>query len=203
MTGWKIASFDRVLGAGTITSGVGTLAFDASVALVDAFEVGEVVDVSLRASSVGQAYDVLRVAPSGFRRPFEAPSHQAIAEAIAGWSHEVVGRRAWLGGVEEDALSVRVEDDTYRPERAMVFGGCVTVQGPPEIDEIGAIHVFRMADVARLQPELVRAWPAPHRPEANARCVVFRVDPVRFGAGCLYVVAEGVTLMRGERPRWT
>lgn len=43
--GWRIATFDRAEGRGTITSDLGTLAFDAAVALVDDLVVGEEVEV--------------------------------------------------------------------------------------------------------------------------------------------------------------
>ncbi len=189
MPGWRIASFDRIAARGTIT-GVGTLSFDASVALVDAFEVGEEVDVALRASHGGpQPYDVLRIAPTGYRTPFVAPSLDAIAETIDPWRQDVIGRRAWIAGTDDGELHVRVEDDTYRPERALVFAGCVAVQGPLEIEELAAIHVFRLGDVQRLAPELFRHWPP-----VPASCVIFRLDPARFGQGCLYVVAASVAL---------
>lgn len=190
MPGWRIVSFDRIAGRGTITSGVGTLSFDASVALVDAFVIGEEVDVTLRASHGGsQPYDVLRIGPKGYRTPFVAPSLDVIAQTIDPWRQDVIGRRAWIAGADDGELHLRVEDDTYRPERALVFAGCVAVSGPLEIEELAAIHVFRLADVQNLAPELFRHWPP-----VPPRCVIFRLDPARFGAGCLYVVAESVAL---------
>jgi hypothetical protein len=192
LAGWSIASFDRALARGTIVSNLGTLPFDAAIATVDDFTIGEEVEVALRPSPRSTAgYEVTRVAPVSFRAPFEAQTVAAIAAEIEGWVHHVRGRRVSIAGVEDGDVRLRVEDDTYQPERALLFSGVVMVQGPLEIDAIGAVRVYAIGDVAHVAPELVRYWP--HIPE---RCVVFRVDPMGFEAP-LYLAGEGVRLVVG------
>jgi hypothetical protein len=189
---WCIASFDRELARGTIVSGLGSLPFDAAVATVDDFVIGEEVSVSLRPNPrAAGGYDVTRVAPVSFRQPFEARDVGPLAAEIEAWLGELRGRRAWIAGVEDGEVELRVEDDTYRPERAIRFDGVVMIQGPLEIEAIGALRVYATRDVEQAVPELVRHWPA--LPE---RCVVFRVDPMAFGAP-LYLAGEGVRLVVG------
>ena len=192
MSGWRIASSDRVLARGTIRSGVGTLTFDASVASVDDFQVGEEVTVSLRRDPQSPTgYEVTRISPVAYRTPFEAESFAPLCDEIARWPRDLIGRWAWIGGVDDGDVRLCVEDDSYQPARAIVFGGVVMIQGPLELEALGAIRVFRTSDVLHAAPELARHWPP--IPE---RCVVFRVDPVGFGAP-LYVAAERVQLVVG------
>lgn len=191
MPGWRIASFDRVLARGTITSDLGTLPFDASVACVDDFARGEEVVVTLSPNPKREGgYDVTRIAPVKYRAPYEAQPIRPIADAIDTWLIEVIGRRAWIEGMVEDCLQLRVEDDSYRPERAIAFAGVVMIQGPPEIEEIGAVRAFGPSDVLRASPELARHWPT--IPE---HCVVFRVEPIGFASAALTVAASSIRLV--------
>lgn len=197
MPGWRIASFDRVLARGTITCDLGTLPFDANAACVDDFSVGEEVVVTLSPNPKREGgYDVTRIAPVKYRAPYEAKVVAPIADAIDTWVIEVLGRRAWIEGMVEDCLQLRVEDDTYRPERAIVFDGVVMIQGPPEIEEIGAVRAFGPSDVLRASPELARHWPT--IPE---HCVVFRVEPFGFAGAALTVVASSIQLVTGVAGR--
>lgn len=193
MVAWKIASFDRALARGTITCDLGTLVFDAGVAVVDDFVIGEEVVVRLSPNPKREGgYDVMRIAPMKYRAPYEAALVRPIAEAIDAWVIDVLGRRAWIDRVEDDCLHLRVEDDTYRPERAIVFGGVVMIQGPPEIEEIGAVRAFGPSDVLRAAPELARHWPA-----IPDRCGVFRVEPIGFADTALTVAASTIQLVVG------
>lgn len=191
MPAWKIASFDRVLARGTIACDLGTLVFDANAAVVDDFVIGEEVVVTLSPNPKKEGgYDVTRIAPVKYRAPYEAKLVAPIAEAIDAWVIEVLGRHAWIDRVEDDCLYLRVEDDSYRPERWVVFGGVVMIQGPPEIEEIGAVRAFGPSDVLRASPELARHWPT-----IPDHCVVFRVDPIGFAGAALTVAASEVRLV--------
>lgn len=191
MPGWRITSFDRALARGTCASGVGTLSFDASVALVDDFAIGEEVDVSLRPRSGGTApHEVTRIAPTNWRVPFTAPTLPGLRAEIDRFFPEIAGRRAWLVGGDDECVRIGVEDDTYRPMRALAFGGPAFVQCATELDSIAAMHAFAPADVAHVAPELVRHWPA--IPDG---CAVFRIDPPRFGDAAAYVIARSVALV--------
>ena len=191
MPNWRITAFDRTLARGICTSGIGALPFDASVALVDDFTLGEEVDVSLRRlpDGKGASYEATRIAPTGWRSPFTAASISVAGTAIEHFLPSVVGRRAWLATAEDDGLCIQVEDDSYCPQRALVFAGVIFVQCPTEIDAIATIHAFAPAEVLRLAPELVRHWPA--IPET---CTVFRIDPQRFGDAAAYVIAHSIAL---------
>ena len=101
----------------------------------------------------------------------------------------ISGRRAWLTTTEDDVVRIQVEDDSYRPQRALVFAGAIFVQCPTEIDTIATIHAFAPADVLQLVPELGRHWPA-----IPANCTVFRIDPQRFGDAAAYVIARSIGL---------
>lgn len=192
MWGWRISSFDRALARGTITSDVGTLTFDASVAVVDDFTVGEYVTVSLRRDAQRPGgFEVTRISPARFRAPFDVAETAPWTQEIAGWPRDLVGRRTWIESLDEGDLRLRVEGDSYEPERAIVFGGVVMIQGPLELDDLAAVRSFHASDVLRVAPELARHWPP--IPE---RCVVFRIDPVGFGVP-LYVVAERARLVVG------
>jgi hypothetical protein len=192
MPAWKVASFDRVLARGTITCELGTLPFDANAACVDHFVLGEEVVVTLRPNPTKPGgYDVTRIAPVTYRAPYEAKRIPPMADAIDGWVIEVLGRRAWIAKIDEALLHLFVDDEPHRPERVIVFDGVVMIQGPLEIEDLGAIRVFGATDVLRAAPELARHWPT--IPE---RCVIFRVDPTGFGAP-LHVAAEAVRLVVG------
>ena len=191
MPNWRITAFDRTLARGICTSGIGALPFNASVALVDDFVLGEEVDVSLRRLPDGSAasYEVTRIVPTGWRSPFTAPSVSAPGTAIEHFLPDVTGRRAWLTTTDDDVVRIQVEDDSYRPQRALVFAGAIFVQCPTEIDTIATIHAFAPADVLQLAPELGRHWPA-----IPANCTVFRIDPQRFGDAAAYVIARSIGL---------
>lgn len=192
MAGWRVVSFDRAAGRGICTSGVGTVAFDASVAIVDDFVVGEEVDVTLRPLASAQGgYEVLRIAPTSFRPPFAASRIAAQTAEIDRWIAELVGRRVTLARVEDGDVLLEVEDDTYQPRRALVFASASMIQMPMEIDALAILHAFASRDVAQAAPELVRHWP----PLADED-VVFRLDPERFGQAPAYVVARAVRLAR-------
>jgi hypothetical protein len=192
MPAWKIASFDRVLARGTISCDLGTLPFDANAARVDDFVIGEEVVVSLSPNPKREGgYDVTRIAPVKYRAPYEAELVAAQADAIDAWVVDVIGRRAWLGTIEDCVVHLRVEDDTYRPERAIVFGGVVMIQGPLEIEEIGAVRPYGPTDVLRAAPELARHWPA-----IPDHCVVYRVEPIGFAAA-LTIAAASIRLVVG------
>ncbi|MCB9634168.1 MAG: hypothetical protein H6721_18760 [Sandaracinus sp.] len=188
---WRVVSFDRALARGTIRSDLGTLPFDASVALVDDFFVGEEVEVSLRPEAghpVG--YVVTRVVPLAFRPPFAVPALEELTRQLE--VGKLIGYRAWVAMSDEDEVRLRVDDDSYCPTRTLVFRGARMFQGPLELESLGALQAFRASDVAESLPELVRHWPT--LPE---RCVVFRIDPVEFGAAAIYVAAARVDLVVG------
>lgn len=186
MAGWRIAAFDRARGRGRIASGVGTLEFDASVALVDDFRVGEEVDVTLVAR--GASFDVASIQPHGFRAPFDAVTASA-APALAEIFEQVRGRCARIERADEDFVALEVDDDTYRPRRRLVFERPCFVAAPMEI-EIAALHAFDPAVVARAAPALATLWPRLPDPMQ-----LFRLDPPRFGEGALLVIARSIALV--------
>jgi len=187
MAGWRIVSFDRARGQGVCASGVGTLAFDAHVARVDDFTVGEGVDVSLRAVPGG--FEVIAIAPTTWRAPFHAKRRVSLVAQLDAIAAQIARRRVWLHRFEDELLALQVEDDTYSPERALVFAGARYVMLPTELDEVVALHAFAMADVAREAPALVAHWPT-----IGADETVFRLDPRAFGQPAAYVVAVSIGL---------
>lgn len=182
MAGWRITSFDRAEGRGTCASGIGELPFDASVAVVESFEVGEEVDVTLRPNGTG--FEITHVRPFGFRAPFEAP-RASRAPDLGGILEEVHGRGCWLESADasEETITLGVDDDSYRPARWLVFRGAIWIQMPISL-EIDRMYAF--------DPEAAgaaRAWPS-----APPDAVLFRLDPFRFGQAPALILARTIAL---------
>lgn len=184
MAGWRITSFDRAEGRGTCASGVGELPFDASVALVDSFEVGEEVDVTLRPN--GTSFEILRIEPHGFRAPFDA-SAAPHAPDLGSILRDVHGRSCWLerADASEEEIVLGVDDDTYQPARRLVFRGALRIQMPLSL-EIDRMHAF---DPEALGASVPRAWP-----RAPRDALLFRIDPFRFGEPHALILARTIAL---------
>lgn len=188
MSAWRVTSWDRALARGTITSSVGTLPFDASVADVDHFHVGEEVEVSLQPA--GASWVVTRIAPVSWRPPGSPPPRADLQPTIEKVRLLVRDRTLCLRGLEDDELLViDVLPESYEDEHTLVFGGCVFVQMPPELRDCASVSAFAGDDFGRAHPELSRHWPVlgPER-------TVFRFEPREFGQCAGYVVALALTV---------
>ena len=166
MPNWRITAFDRTLARGICTSGIGALPFNASVALVDDFVLGEEVDVSLRRLPDGSAasYEVTRIVPTGWRSPFTAPSVSAP------------------GSTNVPGL-LKTGDNAYTVEG----GACVCVSGASHHEgDHGAIHGLTRDKLSTLMEagELTYADSKAKVVEAH-REVLKGADDKPCDAGCL------------------
>lgn len=184
MAGWRITSFDRAMGRGTCASGTLELPFDASVALVDSFAVGEEVDVTLRPD--GASFEVTRIQPHAFRAPFDAPT-APHAPDLGRILSEVHGRSCWLAGADasEEEIVLGVDDDSYQPARRLVFRGALWIQMPLSL-EIDRLHAFDPEAAAASVP---RAWP-----RAPRESLLFRIDPFHHGEPHALILARTIAL---------
>jgi hypothetical protein len=193
MSAWRIASWDRVLARGTIASEVGELPFDAAIAMVDHFDVGEEVEVSLRRD--GATYVVTSIAPVAWRAP-DAPSPRIDHDAVLAEIASVVrGRSLRMRGLdEEDALTIAIEALSYEPSASIVLDWCVLVQLATGLRDLAAVSAYAASDFVRDCPDVAKHWPA-----LDPRLTVFRFEPRFFTEKAGYVVAHGIRLVSARR----
>ena len=193
MSAWRIASWDRELARGTITSALGELSFDAAVAMVDEFRLGEEVEVSLRRE--GESYVVTRIEPVAWRAP-PAPAARVDHEPeLARILSEARGRWLTVRGLDEDErLTIRIEPHSYEPSRSIVLVGCAFVQLATELDELASVSAYALGDFVRDCPDVAKHWP-----DLDPTFTVFRFEPRAFRAKAGYAVARGIRLAPARR----
>ena len=153
---WRIVEWSREKARGTIESdqesGVraGPMVFDGAVALVDDFEVGELVHIEVEA--VGEEHRVVRIWPDDPR--FNVPAHSDRHTTAPGLSAMASGR------AEEFLSKLRIREQ-YR------IGGCtiheLVLHGddhhtyPPSGDEIVALKpIYIELPSSGLEPKYIR-----------------------------------------------
>jgi hypothetical protein len=192
VAGWKVQSWDRALGRGTVVSAIGTLDFDASIALVDDFVTGEEVDVAL-APAAG-SFRVTRIAPSHWRE-IETSVGLDLGGEIEKINHVLYDRDATVGGLDSDGkLEIELSVDTYTPAISVVFEGCSFVQLPLELPHLSQLKAFRADVFVREHVELTKPWPG-----LPPNATVFRLEPRHFRDAAGYIVAGRVSLVLGQR----
>ncbi|MBL8741011.1 MAG: hypothetical protein JNK04_07960 [Myxococcales bacterium] len=190
MPGWKIKSWDRASGRGTIVSAIGTIDFDASVALAADFVLDEEVDVALAPN--GDSYCVTRIAPSRWREISPSAS-LALGSELEKINAELFDRDATVVSLDRDGrLEVELSVDTYAPEMFLVFEGCQFIQLSVELPRLGQLRAFAPDVFVREHKELTEEWPAL---PSNTR--VYRLEPRHFRDAAGYVVAVRVSLVGG------
>jgi hypothetical protein len=186
--GWKVKSWDRALGRGSVVSAIGTLDFDASIALVDDFVIGEEVDVALRPSS--DSFRVTRIVPSHWRE-IETSASLDLAGEIEKINQVLCDRDATVGGLDSDGrLDIELSVDTYAPAISLVFEGCFFVQLPLELPQLSQLKAFRADVFVREHAELSKPWPG-----LPPNATVFRLEPRHFRDAAGYIVASRVSLI--------
>lgn len=138
---WTIAEWDRSRGVGVISSpDLGDLAFEAAVATVDDFMVGEAVEVALE--PMDGSYRVSAIWPDD---PRLAPSAMAVREPPA-LRPDIAVR---IGGVV-DALPLLVD------YRAILDGGDIVLEGDDDQFAYGPSQQIRLVAVEYV--ELPMSW---------------------------------------------
>jgi hypothetical protein len=193
MSAWRIASWDRVLARGTIASEVGELPFDAAIAMVDHFDIGEEVEVSLRRD--GASYVVTSIAPVAWRAP-DAPApridHDAVLAEIASVAR---GRSLTMRGLDEEGtLTIVIDAILHEPPASILLDGCIFVQLATELRDLAAVSAYAASDFVRDCPDVAKHWPA-----LDPRLTVFRFEPHLFAEKAGYVVAYGIRLVSARR----
>jgi hypothetical protein len=186
--GWKIKSWDRALGRGTVVSAIGTLDFDASIALVDDFVIGEEVDVAL-APAAG-SFRVTRIAPSHWRE-IETSVGLDLGGEIEKINQVLYDRDATVRGLDsDDRLEIELAVDTYAPAISLVFEGCFFIQLPLELPLLSQLKAFPVDAFVREHAELTKPWPL-----LPPNATVFRLEPRHFRDAAGYIVAGRVSLV--------
>ncbi len=114
MASWKIVEWSRERARGVIASGIGRLPFDASVADVDDFVVGEAVGVKL--ARAGYSFRVLRLWPDvpRFKAAHVNAGIPALSDEAARSANpalaalDLAGRTAYVEKLDEQALTMTV-----------------------------------------------------------------------------------------------
>jgi hypothetical protein len=178
--GWRVRSWDAARGGGVISSDAGELAFDASVAMVDRFEVGESVEVSLVRDPTG--YRVTRIEPVAWRPPPSPPPIASLAAELRAIEQRLGGQTCPAGlFVADERVQLRM--DAPRPW-SVVFSGAAFVQAPLDLD-VARLSGFALGPF--LETEAAAGWPAAALP---VDLVAFRIEPDHFRGPVGYVVAR-------------
>ncbi len=195
--GWPIVAWSREQGRGRIASDAGALDFDASVALVDDFAIGEAVEISLVAGQVR------RIAPLAARsgvaavpaelEPTWGAAIATLTRKLAPLSVDVVVTQH-AGGV----LQLELHDHDWPPpaRSALVTAtlfGTFYVQLPTRCDRYARVVARRWSDVIAAPPRwLDRLSIDPDDVDPDAVLVCF--EPSEFGERPGYVIAHRIEL---------
>lgn len=198
--GWRITSWSREQGRGTIESDVGELPFDASVADVDDFTIGEQVNVSL--TRAGEQYEVTRVCPVSFRSLLppspDAPLPGALPDALHALDallaaplscaelRELRAQRLELEIIHSDS-----PPPLMPPLGSVVFEGVVYVQLPTAFDHFKRVTAWPWSAVQAHRPEILERLSFDHAVEAGSFLICF--EPESFGQMPGFVVATAMT----------
>jgi hypothetical protein len=188
MSGWRITAWNREHARGAVTSGLGTLPFDASVAVVDAFTIGEAVEVSLLAD--GPSWKVTKVVPVAWRRPASPEPAEDFRATLTAIDRVLAGRAIWLSALSSDVLSIAVEADSYAPTQTIELAGVEFLQMPATIDAVARLSAYDASRFAEVSPDRVRGWPS-----LPPKAFVFCFEPLGFNGAAGYVVAWKVSLV--------
>jgi hypothetical protein len=198
--GWRIKSWSREQGRGSIESDVGVLPFDASIADVDDFTAGEQVDVSL--TRAGDGFEVTRIRPSSFRSllppSLDAPLPRAWSAAI----HELAKLLAEplscaeIRELREQRLELEIIHSDWPPPLmpplgSAVFDGVVYVQLPTSFDHFKRVTAWPWEAVRAHRPEILERLSFDHAVEADSFLICF--EPESFGEMPGFVVATAMT----------
>ena len=147
---WWIAAWSRERGVGEVASGIGRLPFDAAIALVDDFEIGELVHVRLEPA--GDTWKVLSVAPDlpRFRPPATAEGTAPLDDGSVRACNEVIDACGqgdhsyfWRSQEAEATFEIRDRSDAYSATTRLVLSGVTYVE--MSVEEGIDCRVFRLA----------------------------------------------------------
>ena len=188
MGGWRVTAWDAVLARGTVESGVGALPFDAAVADVADFRLGEEVDVRL--VSRDGAFVVANVRPVGWRDPPAPTPRPDFGPLLDAMRAAIANRTISMSAFDGETLRLRIDPESYENERWLEFLGCVFIQMPFELEGVATVNAYASDDFARVSREVARHWPS-----LDAGLTVFRFEPTYFAAAAGYIVAHSARIV--------
>jgi hypothetical protein len=198
--GWRVTSWSRERGRGSIESDVGVLPFDASVADVDDFAIGEQVAVSLRRA--GERFEVTRIAPKQFRSllppSLDAPLPRAWRAALRKLDKLLAEGlyRVEIRALREQRLELEIVHADWPPPHrpplgSAVFEGVTYIQLPTSFDYFMRVKAYPWAAVEAHRPEVLERLSFDHDVEAGSFLICFEPGP--FGQMPGFVVATELT----------